>query len=90
MLETTSAFAFCDCETELESKFMLLALIGNLKTLLRISSFRRLVGIAKRKVLALSASSERLVVDDDSDELDDDEDEEESELWEETSLFCTS
>jgi len=79
MLDTTSAFAFCDCEIELESKLMLFALIGNLKTLLRISSFRRLVGIAKRKVLALSASSERLV-DDDSDELDDDEDDEESEL----------
>ena len=47
-----------------------------LKTLLRISSFRRLVGIAKRKVLALSASSDKFVVADESDELVDDDDDE--------------
>jgi len=69
---------------------MLLALIGNLKTLLRISSFRRLVGIAKRKVLALSASSDKFVVADESDVLVDDDDDEvsdDSELCDEISLF---
>ena len=47
-----------------------------MKTLFRISSFRRLVGIAKRKVLALSASSDKFVVADESDVLVDDDDDE--------------